>query len=85
VHAAAPPAADVQRRKVLFGGLQSRPPGPRRRGFGLKAFEAATPREQEGALDEAFAGSGPVFVDVASEPEVDHLPPVDSWLRDQAK
>jgi acetolactate synthase I/II/III large subunit len=51
------------------------------RGFGLKAIEVSTPSELEDGLDEAFSGAGPVFVDIASEPEVENIPPVLSWLR----
>ena len=50
-------------------------------GFGLKAFKVETPADLETGLDEAFAGDSPVFLDVKSEPEAEHLPPVFSWLK----
>jgi acetolactate synthase-1/2/3 large subunit len=49
------------------------------RSFGLKALSVATPDDLENALDEAFACPAPVFLDIASEQEVDQLPPVYSW------
>jgi len=48
--------------------------------FGLKAFRVETEEALEGALDEAFAASGPVFLDVVTESEVNDIPPVHSWL-----
>ncbi|MBW1713449.1 MAG: thiamine pyrophosphate-binding protein, partial [Deltaproteobacteria bacterium] len=50
------------------------------RGFGLKAIEVRTPGELDDGLDEAFGTDGPVFIDVVSEPEVDQVPPVYTWL-----
>ncbi len=50
-------------------------------GFGLKAFKVETPADLESGLVEAFAGDSPVFLDVKSEPEAEHLPPVFSWLK----
>lgn len=51
------------------------------RGFGLKAIEIKTSTELDSGLDEAFSTPGPVFLDVISEPEVDQLPPVYSWMK----
>ena len=48
--------------------------------FGLTAFRVETPDQLELALDEAFAASGPVFLDVVTESEVSEIPPVHSWL-----
>jgi acetolactate synthase-1/2/3 large subunit len=50
-------------------------------GFGLKAFRAHTAADLTTALDEAFCSDKPVFLDVISEPEIEHLPPVYSWLQ----
>jgi acetolactate synthase-1/2/3 large subunit len=50
-------------------------------GFGLKALHIETPQELEDGLDEAFASSGPVFLDVVTESEISELPPVYSWLK----
>jgi acetolactate synthase-1/2/3 large subunit len=49
-------------------------------GFGLKALEVKTPTELDAAVDKAFSSTAPVFLDVITQPEVDHLPPVYSWL-----
>lgn len=50
-------------------------------GFGLKAFEVKIPAELDEAMDEAFVSRAPVFLDVLTEPEVEHLPPVYTWLQ----
>jgi acetolactate synthase-1/2/3 large subunit len=50
-------------------------------GFGLKALRIETPQELEDGLDEAFASSAPVFLDVVAESEISELPPVYSWLK----
>lgn len=54
-------------------------------GFGLKAFHIETPEELEKGLDEAFASTAPVFLDVVTEPELSELPPVYSWLKKAGK
>jgi acetolactate synthase-1/2/3 large subunit len=48
--------------------------------FGLAAFRVETPQELESALEEAFAATSPVFLDVVSESVASELPPVHSWL-----
>ncbi|MEJ2659369.1 MAG: thiamine pyrophosphate-binding protein [Desulfobacteraceae bacterium] len=48
-------------------------------GFGLTAHRIQTPEALGPALAAAFSGDQPVFLDVATEPEVEHLPPVYSW------
>jgi acetolactate synthase I/II/III large subunit len=48
-------------------------------GFGLTAHRIQTPEALSPALAAAFSGDQPVFLDVATEPEVAHLPPVYSW------
>jgi acetolactate synthase-1/2/3 large subunit len=48
-------------------------------GFGLRAIKIETPEDLEAGFDEAFASEGPVFLDIKSEPEGEHLPPVYSW------
>ena len=50
-------------------------------GFGLKALRANTPAELTEGLSVAFSSNDPVFLDVATEPEVDNLPPVFSWQK----
>jgi len=55
------------------------------RGFGLGASHIEQPGELEKALDEAFAGQGPVFLDVVTESELSELPPVYSWLKKAAE
>lgn len=50
-------------------------------GFGVPSRRAATPEELSQALEYAFTERRPVFIDVATESEVEHLPPVYSWLR----
>jgi len=50
-------------------------------GFGLKAFHIESARELDEALDDAFASTAPVFLDVVAEPELSELPPVYSWIR----
>ena len=50
-------------------------------GFGLQALEVKTPAELDAAMDHAFKSSTPVFLDVVTQPEVDRLPPVYSWLK----
>ena len=51
------------------------------RGFGLKAIKAETGLELEDALKQAFSANEPVFIDAHTEPEVEKLPPVYSWLK----
>lgn len=50
-------------------------------GFGLTAIRAESGEELELALDRAFSTNGPVFIDAITEPEVEKLPPVYSWLK----
>ena len=50
-------------------------------GFGLKALQVKTPAELTEGLDVAFSSNDPIFLDVATEPEVDNLPPVFSWQK----
>ena len=50
-------------------------------GFGLTTFKAESAAELEAALQDAFSMNGPVFIDAITEPEVDRLPPVYSWLK----
>ena len=54
-------------------------------GFGLKAIHIENPKELDDGLDEAFASTGPVFLDVVTEPELSELPPVYSWLKQAEK
>ncbi len=49
------------------------------KGFGLKAISVETPDELDAGFKEAFESSGPVFIDIKSEPEAEDLPPVYSW------
>ena len=49
------------------------------RGFGLQAITVKTPEELEAGLDQAFASSEPIFLDVLSESEASEMPPVYSW------
>ena len=49
------------------------------RGFGIESMRVEKPSELVAALKAAFAAHGPVFLDVATEPEVDDLPPVYTW------
>lgn len=49
-------------------------------GFGLKALRIRNPEELENALDLSFENSGPVFLDVQTEPPFKDIPPVSSWL-----
>ena len=39
-----------------------------------------TPTELDAAVGEAFGSQVPVFLDVLTEPEVEKLPPVYTWL-----
>jgi acetolactate synthase-1/2/3 large subunit len=50
-------------------------------GFGLKALRVESPLELEDCLGRAFSMEGPTFIDVKTEPEVETLPPVFSWLK----
>ena len=50
-------------------------------GFGLTAIRAESGEELELALESAFSTHGPVFIDAITEPEVEKLPPVYSWLK----
>jgi thiamine pyrophosphate-dependent acetolactate synthase large subunit-like protein len=54
-------------------------------GFGLAALRVRTPEELEHALDAAFASSGPVFLDVKTEPPFTDMPPVYSWQKHLGK
>jgi len=49
--------------------------------YGLAAWRVETPEQLERALDEAFAHDGPCFLDVVTEPLVNDVPPVYSWLK----
>ena len=49
------------------------------KGFGLKSITIETPDELDAGFKEAFASDVPVFLDIKSEPEAEHLPPVYSW------
>ena len=49
--------------------------------WGLAAWRAETPGQLERALESAFAETGPAFIDIVSEPEMQELPPVYSWLK----
>ncbi|MCF8107187.1 MAG: hypothetical protein K9K64_17055, partial [Desulfohalobiaceae bacterium] len=51
------------------------------RGFGVQALTIKTPKELESGLDLAFAGPGPVFLDLHTESEASEMPPVYSWER----
>lgn len=53
-------------------------------GFGLSAQRVNTPEALSQSLQSAFSGTQPVFIDVVTEPEVENLPPVYTWLT-QAK
>jgi acetolactate synthase-1/2/3 large subunit len=44
-------------------------------------LQIITPEELIQGLDAAFASDLPIFVDVATAPEVENLPPVFSWLK----
>jgi acetolactate synthase-1/2/3 large subunit len=50
-------------------------------GFGLKALRIKTPEELVQGLKTAFSSDQPIFIDVITEPEVETLPPVFSWLK----
>ena len=50
-------------------------------GFGLTAIRAESGEELESVLQKAFSTNGPVFIDAITEPEVEKLPPVYSWLK----
>ncbi|MCM2251721.1 MAG: thiamine pyrophosphate-binding protein [Ramlibacter sp.] len=49
--------------------------------YGLAAWRVETPDQLERALDEAFSHDGPCFLDVVTEPLVNDVPPVYSWLK----
>ena len=49
-------------------------------GFGMSAQRVNTPEELSESLQSAFSGNQPVFIDVVTEPEVENLPPVYTWL-----
>jgi acetolactate synthase I/II/III large subunit len=53
--------------------------------YGLAAWRVETPEQLERALDEAFAHDGPCFLDVVTEPLVNDVPPVYSWLKAAGK
>lgn len=50
-------------------------------GFGLTSLRIKTPEELIQGLGTAFASDQPVFIDVATESEVESLPPVYTWLK----
>jgi acetolactate synthase-1/2/3 large subunit len=54
-------------------------------GFGLSAQRVITPIELAQAMEAAFSSGQPAFLDVATEPEVENLPPVYSWLKTAEK
>ena len=49
--------------------------------WGLAAWHVETPAQLGKALDQAFAATGPSFIDIACEAEMQELPPVYSWLK----
>lgn len=49
-------------------------------GFGMSAQRVNTAEELSESLQSAFSGNQPVFIDVVTEPEVENLPPVYTWL-----
>lgn len=49
--------------------------------YGVAAWRVETPAQLERALDEAFAHDGPSFLDIVTEPLVNEIPPVYSWLK----
>lgn len=49
--------------------------------YGLVAWRIETPAQLEQAMDEAFALSGPCFLDIVIEPLVNEIPPVHTWLK----
>ena len=53
--------------------------------YGIAAWRVETPAELAQALDEAFAHDGPCFLDVVTEPLVNDIPPVYSWLKAAGK
>jgi len=53
--------------------------------YGIRSWRVETPAQLEQALDEAFAHNGPGFLDVVTEPLINEIPPVYSWLRAAGK
>jgi acetolactate synthase-1/2/3 large subunit len=53
--------------------------------YGIRSWRVETPEQLERALDEAFAHDGPCFLDVVTEPLVNEIPPVYSWLKAAGK
>lgn len=53
--------------------------------YGIAAWRVETPEQLERALDEAFAHDGPCFLDIVTEPLVNEIPPVYSWLKAAGK
>jgi acetolactate synthase I/II/III large subunit len=51
------------------------------RAYGIAAWRVETPQQLERAMDEAFAHDGPAFLDIVTEPLVNEIPPVYSWLK----
>lgn len=49
--------------------------------YGIRGWRIETPAQLERALDEAFAHDGPCFLDVVTEPLLEEIPPVYSWLK----
>jgi acetolactate synthase-1/2/3 large subunit len=50
-------------------------------GFGLRAWQVDKPGELGKVIRKALAEHGPTFVDVATAPEVEEVPPVEAWTR----
>jgi acetolactate synthase-1/2/3 large subunit len=53
--------------------------------YGIASWRVETPAQLQQALDEAFAHNGPCFLDVVTEPLVNEIPPVYSWLKAAGK
>jgi acetolactate synthase-1/2/3 large subunit len=51
------------------------------RAYGIRALRIESRHDLEPALDEAFAHSGPVFLDVVVRSVVEQTPPMYTWLR----
>ena len=74
-------AASSQRGKYFSVDFNANDPAKVAEGFGLASMRIKTPEELIQGLGAAFAGDQPVFIDVATESEVESLPPVYSWMK----
>lgn len=68
-------------RKYFSVDFNANDPAKVAEGFGLESRRITTPEELVHGFDDAFAANHPMFLDIASEPEEENIPPVYTWMK----